>query len=377
MIDDLSDARIDIWPELYRNDWGHHCDEPGSAFDFLRNRLLADFPETRITFFVPYERHAVINDNGPPHCKYAVGEREAFTQFLRRLIEQGHEIAHHGSNHGRYIDPANPATFNNFLHEWELFDDVESGVAKTVAGIERFRETVGIEITGGKFCGYRYNEHSLEIIDRSGLRYWCIEPNFGQADHGWSRFGANGVLAFPTNFSGNSFVRLSYHTGDPKKDRIKRLTALAQPIYNLKMMHQLKQLYDDGQIISIQEHISPSTSSGRVQSANIVSDIDGLRKIFRWLSRHDIWHATCDEITDYIDRREAATLRIDGDTLSIRLTGGRYTTPGPLSITHHQPFHLEGGGQVHRSRPVRGHHLVDLPVSAGDNHFFIRLGSEG
>ncbi len=41
MIDDLSDAYINVSDESYRNDWGYLCDSKGSSFHFLHNELLS------------------------------------------------------------------------------------------------------------------------------------------------------------------------------------------------------------------------------------------------------------------------------------------------------------------------------------------------
>ena len=34
MIDDLSDAYINVYSESYKNDWGYMCDQDGSSFSF-------------------------------------------------------------------------------------------------------------------------------------------------------------------------------------------------------------------------------------------------------------------------------------------------------------------------------------------------------
>lgn len=140
MIDDLSDAFVEVYPESFKNDWGYLCDLNGSAFDFLRNNLLVLFPGIKITFFTPYLKHGLLNEYGKfPIKKYGVGERIEFSNFLIALQEIGHEIAHHGSDHGVYRDVYNSHTKNNWIQEWELYKDVRLGVDRTLEGIIRFK----------------------------------------------------------------------------------------------------------------------------------------------------------------------------------------------------------------------------------------------
>lgn len=372
MIDDLSDAYIEVYPEKYKNDWGYLCDKRGSSFAFLEHALLDSFPYIKITFFAPYLRHNAINENSRfAFKKYALGEREEYTAFLKKIDTLGHEIAHHGSNHGEYIDKNIPSTVNNWKHEWTLFSDVDVGVATTLEGVKRFKKMCDIDIMGGKFCGYRAIDNSIEIIDRCNFLYWCGKRNFQLKEYKENFFGKNEIVSFPTNFAGNSFVRLSYVTGDVHKDAKKKFFKYFQPLYNILSYIRIYKLYSNGHIISIQEHSSPSKSSGLVQSANIVTDIESLKKTYTFLKNLSIWYANCKEIAKYIYIREHSHLIFKNDRLIIDFKNTKKISNAVISLINKQAFSLECNDQTFSSAMNNGMHVVNLPIVNGLNSFKI------
>ncbi len=373
MIDDLSDLYIEKYAQTYKNDWGYFCHQDNSAYSFLEKNLLKLFPDIKITFFVPYLRHNVVHKKTKEqHEKYAVGEREAFTQFLKELMEQGHEIAHHGSHHGEYIDESKITTVNNFKHEWELFESVEKGVQVTQKGVEVFKKYLNKHISGGKFCGYKQKENSLEIIDQCNFLYWCEDVNF-KAKHEVNFFGKNNIISFPSNFSGNAFVRLSYKTGDSSKDKKKHITKYLQPLYNILQYKKLNELYKNRHIISIQEHISPATSSGITQSANIVSDIKSLQKIYSFLAKKSIWYATAEEIAKYIYIKKSTSIKQkEVDELIITFNNEKNLQNSVISINHIHPFILiDREANRYISKLQNKKHTINLPIKGGENIFTV------
>lgn len=373
MIDDLSDAYINVYPETYKNDWGFLTNADESLFRFLEDNLLKRFPKIKITFFVPYLRHAVINESCRYDIKkYDVGERAEFSRFLKHLIESGHEIAHHGSDHGKYIDLNKCTTQGNWIHEWGLFDDIEEGVRITQHGKDVFYKTTGVQITGGKYCGYVSRDNSSEIIDRCGFDYWCEIGRY-QADE-TRFFGENKVFSFPTSFAGNTFVRLTYTTRRPSIDQKKRYLKYFQPLYNLTGFYRLWKLYRDGSIISVQEHISPSTSAGTVQSANIISDIDSLKKIFSFFESRSIWYATCNEITRYIYTRNNCSITIHDDSLVIHFNNIKNLSDSAVSVAFQDYFELHQNNTVYRSTFINKSHVVSIPLCTGINKFRLFKG---
>lgn len=377
MIDDLSDAYIDVYSESYKNDWGFMCDRDGSSFAFLKRELLDLFPQIKITFFTPYAKHNVINTNSQyKSMKYALGERAEYTEFLKRLNAEGHEIAHHGSNHGKYIDESIPSTINNWIHEWALFKDVNSGVTTTLAGVKKFKEVCDIDVVGGKYCGYITIDNSEEIIDQCNFLYWSDKPSYvlGVAEE--SFFGKNHIIAFPTNFGGNAFIRLTYLTGHRSRDRKKKIAKYFQPLYNLYSYMQLYKLYKKQRIISIQEHISPSTSAGTVQALNIVTDIESLKKIFYFLNTLSIWYANCKDIAKYIWIRENSIVTVRDDQMIIRFENSKNIKNTVLSITNDKPFKLKNENQIFSSMKNNHRYVVNLPIVGGDNLFKIMRENE-
>lgn len=341
MIDDLSDAYLKIYNDEYMNDWGYLCNNQNSLYNFLHTNLLKEYPYIKITFFIPYLKHNVINDNAKNYfIKHAVGEREEFSKFLKFLILQGHEIAHHGSNHGEYINNELFTTSNNFIHEWELFDDINEGVIKTKRGKYIFKKYINTNITGGKFCGYKTIYNSLEIIDKCNFFYWCNEVNYISNKYDYYFFAKNNIISFPTNFAGNSFVRLSYLTGNKKIDYKKKLLKKLQTIYNIFQYRKLAKLYKNKTIISIQEHYSPSTSSGLTQSANIVSDIKSLKKIYDFLSTKSIWYATCNDIAKYIYIKSNVRLKIINNKIIIKFNNYKHINNATISLVSNKQFTL-------------------------------------
>jgi len=374
MIDDLSDAYINVYEESYKNDWGYLCDKKGSFFYFLRKNLLVKFPDIKITFFTPYLRHAVINENSDfDYKKFAVGERIEFTNFLRFLAKEGHEIAHHGSNHGKYIDPSKSTTINNWIHEWALFDNINLGIKATKKGIKIFKEYCNIDILGGKYCGYITRENSQKIIDECNFLYWCDKPSYNIGDYNESIFGKNDIISFPTNFAGNAFIRLTYLSGDKQRDKKKKIFKYLQPIYNIYSYFNLYKLYLRQQIISIQEHSSPSTTAGIVQSGNIVTDIESLLKIFTFLKYLSIWYASCSEIAKYIYVRENSILHLEKNNLVIIFNNNKKLHNTYLTIINSHPFEIiENNGRILKSTYRNKKYTINLFVQNGVNKFHFK-----
>ena len=370
MIDDLSDAYIKVYNEKHKNDWGYLCDSEESVYVFLKKNLLNKYPEIRITFFVPYAKHNVINEYSEfSYEKYAVGDRLEFTHFLKKISDEGHEIAHHGSNHGKYIDNTKVTTVDNWTHEWALFKSVEEGVKVTLKGADVFKEKCSIDILGGKYCGYITNEYSQKIIDKCNFLYWCDKPSYTVDMYDEDKFGSNNIISFPTNFAGNSYVRLTYVSGYKKKDDKKKILKFFQPIYSIYSSYKLLKLYKSSQIISIQEHYSPATTAGTVQSANIVTDIQSLNKIFSFLSRKSIWYATCKEIAKYIYVRDNTTLHIKDNNIILYFDNYKNIASSFISILDDKNFTLQDSNNTYKSHYANGYFVVNLELKDGTNKF--------
>lgn len=372
MMDDLSDAYVEVYHESYKNDWGYLCDANGSSFHFLKKELLEIYPYIKITFFIPYLKHNVINENSQYRFKkFSLGDRLEYTNFLKKLDVQGHEIAHHGSNHGKYINENILSTVNNWKHEWELFEDIAAGIDITLNGVKKFKNICNIDVVGGKYCGYKTIDNSQTIIDKCNFLYWCDRVNYLEKNFNESFFGKNNIISFPTNYRGNAFVRLSYKTGNEKRDKIKNILKYLQPFYNVFSYIQLYKLYKNKYVISIQEHSSPSTSAGTVQAPNIVTDIESLKKIFKFLKRFSIWYATCKEISKYIYVRENSKLIVKNDELIIYFKNNKNINNPVISVVNESIFEIGNNNKSFSSKKHNALYVVNLPVVNGKNIFKI------
>jgi hypothetical protein len=182
-------------------------------------------------------------------------------------------------------------------------------------------------------------------------------------------FGSNDVISFPTNHAGNSFIRLSYKTGDKKRDQKKRFLKYFQPFYNLLVYKQLHKLYQEGEIISIQEHISPSTTSGNIQSANIISDITSLNKLYDYLAKKSIWYANCEEIAQYYYTLHHTQLTHKNNQLIISFNNPKKIANASISIIAKKAFTLTQQKEHFSSVHNNQQHVISLPIKEGENIF--------
>ena len=366
MIDDLSDAYIDKYDESRRNDWGYMTDERGSSFDFLKTHLLDMYPEIKITFFVPYLKHSVISDDtNLKTIKYGIGERKEFSIFLTSLVEAGHEISHHGSTHGCYDREG------IWHQEWELFDDVNKGVTVTVEGKRVFENTIDYKLLGGKYCGYRYNQYSSDIISESNFLYWCNNAVFFIPSCGKLDDENSNVIDFPTTIPGNIFVKYKYQTEIRKKDLIKKVLSPFHFIFDFFNQRKIHKLIQARSILSIQEHYSPSTTRGIVQSANIHSDIKSLNKIFSFLTVYDIWYATCADISKYFYAKEKSSIVYTDKKLTINYDDTKKVGSTFITLVFNRLISLTKDDEIFSCNEKRNEFFITLPLSPGENDYLI------
>lgn len=299
MIDDLTNAWHGAadrqgWDD--GGDWGGGSRRPGSALLLLEERLMRDFPAAKVTFFTVAGPISAYTHHQPFRFAAPLDADEQSRQFFRSLAEDPrYELAYHGFNHG-----TSGVQTKDFVQEWQGFTSAQAAIDQTRKGLDVFVRAVGTIPSGGKYGGWDYNQFAEETLNECGFLWWCrdwtprdttgrvaddyYEPQF---------FGRNLVVALPSTVHGQFWDR-----------------------------RQIDVLLARRQVISIAEHIAPVRPDGRVQTPNIVDDMDELRRLYAYLSNKPVWYATGSEIASYVIARERTLIHdITGDGFSLRYDG--------------------------------------------------------
>lgn len=289
MIDDLSFGFLNHYGSGYdaRSDWGYGCRGEASIFGYFEKHFLAKFPEVRYTVFLPFDEHAIAR----PATGYARASGDAFVNpafrdLLKYIVAAGNEIAYHGHNHGNIDATLDPVTWSG---EYSRYG--EGGYAGVIRGdLARMREECGIEVTGGKFPGYRYDAALEKAMGTLGLSWWVFDFDPKKGRHGYRQ----GLVDLPANLSGNVFNR----SGRPFRDLIRDLVRESR----------LAAMVRSGSLISVQEHFLSTRPDGRRQTPNIFDDIFSLERLFGFLRGFDLWYATSSQLAGYARSNDRAIL---------------------------------------------------------------------
>ena len=356
MIDDLTNAwhnRTSAASWEPGGDWGGALDAPDGAVAFLDQHLLREHPEARTTFFVVAGPISSYTHTQPFRFAAALDADERSTDFFRKLDRDPRfELAYHGYNHG-----AAGARTEEFLQEWRGFRSSDEAKAQTLRGLAIFQRATGRTPRGGKYGGWEYNEFAEDAVNECGFLWWCrdwmprdVTGSVPDDYYEVQLFGRNLVAALPSTVHG--------HFWDTR---------------------QIDLLAARQQVISIEEHIAPIRPDGLVQTPNIVDDIRELRRLYRYLRRYHVWHATCTEIATYALARERTLVHdVQADRFSVNYEG-RIERPaltlrlGCASICSRQtprvvvtlPDGAELPPDACRFDPSAFNHLVTIPVMNG------------
>ena len=358
MVDDLTnawagDSQGSIAGPEY--DWGGgHFHEKG-VFHFLEKHLFSRFSSIRTTYFtVVGEMYPFTKDSQFSRALPLDSDPESLDFFQYIGFSDRSEIAYHGLHHGL---PGVNAT--DYTQEWESFRNVEDGRAVAEAGKAIFRNVFGYFPLGGKYGGYKSNEWSEPIIEKTGFRWWCRDwtprDTMGRLPHDlyeMTYFGNNRkVVSIPSTIHGKRWTK-----------------------------RQVDLLLSKKQVISIQEHICPHRPDNKIQTPNIFDDISSLIKLFGYLEGKNVWYATASEVAAYFvgyDRTliydvQKDSFRVeynwdpDDPIISVKISAPCLCSAEfpHLSIT------LPGGQQLsgRHIRPTEGIPFcfeVDLPIRSG------------
>jgi hypothetical protein len=289
MIDDLVPVAVTRNGKLGpHNDWGYLMDQPNSLFSYFQRFLLSKFPEIKGTFFVPLEsQYSISEENG-----YAVFKKDIDKEFIEFIKRQANEfeIAFHGIRHTYKKDNTRFFEFENpNLEDFTTFKNKIDAYA-----------SMGIEFTGGKFPGYRFNETAIEFIQFMNYKWFALNAgmiNRKSQGNKLSYINNTNIVNIPTNLAGDIFNIKPKKAGFLKRS-IKRILF---PGRYIKPEEYLEYLYIHGHPIFIQEHFQNQGTEGKRQTPNIYDDICSLDRIFGLLRPLDIWYACCSEIAHYYD----------------------------------------------------------------------------
>lgn len=328
MIDDLANVWVDVNNNGkidFEEDWGYAGFAENSAFNYLKNNILENFEDIKVTFFVPVgKRVGMIRNSKIKSISKPINESIESKKFFSSINNSSkYEIAYHGTNHGKV-----GKTNHDFIQEWELFNSVEEANLKTKEGIDIYLDALGEKPLGGKYCGYMSNEFSDYSIDQLNFLWWCrfcnldteaafkenrlikefhgIDTNF-ITNNDIKTFGKNNVIDIPTTVNGGLLTGIYSKSGNLVKKLSK---ALLCEILVSKKLKLIDSLIKNKLVISIQEHISPSRDDGRRQTPNIYDDRKSLITIFNYLKDKNIWNCTCSELASYVYYRDNIKLNI-------------------------------------------------------------------
>jgi hypothetical protein len=312
MVDDFTN----VWIDLNGNgrvdpgeDWGHAMDDPGSAFRFLTEEVLKDLPSVKVTFFTPVARVPVIKDHGYDAHFAPINESERTADFFRSVHrDERFEVAYHGLTHG-----INGAKTEDFIHEWVAFGSLEEALQTIEKGKQIYFDVFGEYPSGGKYCGYEYNEFSDESIDRSGFLWWCRKWDRGQAETHDITSTVYGALF---NVHGrNSIARALKRAGVLKRGK-----------------DEIDRLLDDKLVISIQEHLSPARTDGRRQTPNTFDDKEGLKALFEYLNSKNVWYCTGTELAEYVYCRENIRISEEETSFSFDFASSKHIAAKHITL---------------------------------------------
>jgi hypothetical protein len=306
MVDDI--ANISVKPTQSNTlkigeDWGQYGRDKNSMWDFLSKNLLDKFPKIKTTFFLVTDKRAPMALGEEYTYNKSIIEDQKFIDFLKYLHHNKNvELAYHGTTHGEAA-----IAHDDFLQEWETFYTLEQAKSEINRGKELFKSAIGAYPTGGKYCGYKEGAFGSESIAKTSFKWWSYhwdgmiwDKNSKDSKYNYDLEFNQGVVDIPTTVDAATLSLRLYKKLFTKK-YLKSLFLYLKE--NKTIEKHIESLYQNKQVIAIQEHSSPYRTDGKIQYPNIVSDIDNLNLIFSLLSKKDVWYTTGDELADYFITR--------------------------------------------------------------------------
>ncbi len=286
MIDDLAN----IYFDCTAGDWGGQCNQEGGLYSYLKSEIIKKFTEVKFTFFLVAGKREV---QSVGEYDYALRcDQGEFPSLLKAMIGDKHEIAYHGFDHGSVVD-------GSFIQEWSGFNTLNEAVDKIEAGVELVRNSTGLDVKGGKYCGYESGDYGHDSIVSSEFEWWfdSWDSDHLVRPHGEFR---DGVFYIPSNIDCSIYpIRMIKYLTNKKY-----YTSIYRQMQSGTLEAKIRQILSVKGIVSLQEHSSPIRTDGVRQYPNVFDDLESILYILALLCEYDIWWATASEVTAYTRCRE-------------------------------------------------------------------------
>lgn len=288
-IDELSNTWIDRNANGIADpgeDFGYMGEGRNSSMSFLKDEILAGFPEVKVTLFV-----SVAGDPNITHDDCQV-------RYSNDVCEDG--VA---------------AAFFRRLAGKERFEAAYNGKSCFREGGDRKRRVKGWE----KHVGLKETEFRL---NRDAAAFRDI---LGRYPEGVSGFGDANAEKF-TNLLAERGFKWRGEDLSPKRGKSFDVSCTAEGLYNIPvtlktgsrhgMLRRLRYLLENKFVISIQEGIAPAGEKGRKGSPDIFADRDSIRRLFECLKDKPVWYCTAGELTQYCRIRDNIRISYNGSRFS-------------------------------------------------------------
>lgn len=320
MVDDIANISVKKFQSdtlKIGEDWGQYAQDKNSMWDFLYNNLLKKFPEIKTTFFLVTDKRAPMALGESYTYTERIDKDEKFKAFLQYLHAHPNvELSYHGTTHGTAA-----VEHEEFLQEWETFATLNEAKVEINRGKELFKSVLGSYPTGGKYCGYEEGKFGASSIAQTGFKWWSYhwdgmmwDKNSTESKYNYDLEFNQGVVDIPTTVDGST-LSLKIVKKIFTKKYLKSLYLYLKEGKTIE--GHIESLYNNREVIAVQEHSSPYRTDNRIQYPNIISDMDNLNHIFSLLAKKDVWYATCGELADYYIARENIKIKVDNDRFQL------------------------------------------------------------
>lgn len=309
MIDDLAnicfsppDGNIKIG-----DDWGAAHTLKNGVWDFLNTNIIDEFEYLKFTFFLVTAIREIQVTGQYPFCKDCNYSQD-FIEFLNFLESKGHEIAYHGTTHGKIRN-------GKFIQEWSAYESLNEAIEVIDYGKKLFSNALKREPLGGKYCGYDNGKFGHQSLIDTGFKWWFDKWD-NDLKHRPRGEWVDNILYLPSNIDCSQYNWRCF-------DKLMQKNYYASQIKNFlggSVFSKIENIIKENGIISLQEHTSPLRTDGKIQYPNIIDDITNINAILKYFQGFKIWYATASDVYRYLKLTRYFSLDIVSDKRWILLS---------------------------------------------------------